>query len=144
MDPTGPSWFSICCYRVVTERTHSGGSRVMASVEARIGDVGVRRSATGVGPVHALDRALRACLSGHFPELDEMKLLDYFVSVSDADPGTAAQVKVLITFGDGEGSWDTGYVSENIIDASMEALCSGAIVGIMRGRSATRQAVVVG
>ena len=137
-------WFSICCYRVVTERTHAGGSQVKASVEARIGDDGVRRSASGVGPVHALDQALRACLSGHFPELDEMKLVDYSVSVLDAEPGTAAQVKVLITFGDRDGAWDTGYVSENIIDASMEALCAGAVVGIMRNRAVRKQAVVVG
>ena len=73
-----------------------------------------------------------------------MKLVDYSVSVLDAEPGTAAQVKVLITFADDNGSWDTGYVSENIIDASMEALCSGAVVGIMRTRAAVRQAVVVG
>jgi hypothetical protein len=53
-------------------------------------------------------------------------------------------VKVLITFADDDGAWDTGYVSENIIDASMEALCSGAVVGIMRSRAASRQAVVVG
>ena len=137
-------WFSICCYRVVTERTHSAGSQVKASVEARIGDDGVRRSATGVGPVHALDQALRKCLSGHFPELDEVKLVDYSVSVLDAQPGTAAQVKVIITFSDGTSTWDTGYVSENIIDASMEALCSGAVVGIMRARAARQQAVVVG
>ena len=137
-------WFSICCYRVVTERTHSGGASVKASVEARIGDAGVRRSATGVGPVHALDRALRACLRGHFPELDEVRLVDYFVTVLDADPGTAAKVKVVITFSDDAGKWDTGYVSENIIDASMEALCAGAVVGIMRTRAAQREAVVVG
>jgi 2-isopropylmalate synthase len=141
---SAPPWFSICCYRVVTERTHASGSTVKADVEARIGENGVRRSATGVGPVHALDQALRACLRGHFPELDEMRLVDYSVSVLDAEPGTAAQVKVLITFADDDGSWDTGYVSENIIDASMEALCSGAVVGIMRSRAASRQAVVVG
>ena len=137
-------WFSICCYRVVTERTHSAGSRVKASVEARIGDAGVRRSATGVGPVHALDNALRACLRGHFPELDEVRLVDYSVSVLDANPGTAAHVKVIITFADDDGTWDTGYVSENIIDASMEALCAGAVVGIMRSRAVRRHAVVVG
>lgn len=136
-------WFSICCYRVVTERTHAG-SRVKASVEARIGDAGVRRSATGVGPVHALDQALRSCLRGHFPELDEVRLIDYSVAVLDAKPGTAAQVRVVITFTDDDGTWDTGYVSENIIDASMEALCAGAVVGIMRSRAARKQAVVVG
>ena len=59
-----------------------------------------------------------------------MKLVDYSVSVLDAEPGTAAQVKVIITFADLDSTWDTGYVSENIIDASMEALCSGAVVGI--------------
>ena len=137
-------YFSICCYRVVTERTHTGASSVKASVEARIGSDGVRRSATGVGPVHALDQALRSCLRRHFPELDGMRLVDYSVSVLDAHPGTAAQVRVVISFADEDGTWDTGYVSENIIDASMEALCSGAVVGIMRIRAPRRQEAVVG
>ena len=137
-------WFSICCYRVVTERTHDAGSRVTASVEARVGPDGVRRSAGGVGPVHALDLALRACLRAHFPELDDVRLVDYSVSVLDSDPGTAAQVRVVITFADDAGTWDTGYVSENIIDASMEALCSGAIVGIMRARTTRTASAMVG
>lgn len=138
------AWFSICCYRVVTERTHDGGSKVKASIEARIGGEGVRREATGVGPVHALDNALRECLRGHFPELDAVRLVDYNVSVIGTTEGTSAQVRVVITFGDGAGTWDTGYVSENIIDASMEALCSGIVVGIMRARAVRKQAAVVG
>ena len=143
MDPLEAP-FSVCCYRVVTERTHSRGQRVEASVETLIGPAGVRRTAVGVGPVHALDQALRSCLRGHFPELDEMRLVDYSVSVLDANPGTAAQVRVVITFADEDDTWETGYVSGNVIDASMEALCAGAEVGIMRSRAVRKQAVVVG
>jgi 2-isopropylmalate synthase len=132
-------YFRVCGYKVVSERMHEGGSRVQAIVEVRIGAECVRRSATGVGPVHALDLALRSCLSAEFPELESVRLSDYRVSVVDADRGTAAQVRVLIQAGDGTAYWDAGCVSTNIVDASFEALCSTAVMGIMRGREGTRR-----
>jgi 2-isopropylmalate synthase len=132
-------YFRVCCYKVVSERMHEGGSRVQAIVEVRIGAECVRRSATGVGPVHALDLALRSCLSAEFPELEAVRLADYRVSVVDADRGTAAQVRVLIQAGDGTALWDAGCVSTNIVDASFEALCSTAVMGIMRGREGARR-----
>jgi 2-isopropylmalate synthase len=132
-------YFRVCSYKVVSERMHEGGSRVQAIVEVRIGAECVRRSATGVGPVHALDLALRSCLSSEFPELATVSLSDYKVSVVDADRGTAAQVRVLIEAGDGTAHWDAGCVSTNIVDASFEALCSSAVIGIMRRREGARR-----
>jgi 2-isopropylmalate synthase len=132
-------YFRVCGYKVVSERMHEGGSRVQAIVEVRIGAECVRRSATGVGPVHALDLALRSCLSSEFPELEAVRLSDYRVSVVDADRGTAAQVRVLIQAGDGTAHWDAGCVSTNIVDASFEALCSTAVMGIMRSREGARR-----
>jgi 2-isopropylmalate synthase len=132
-------YFRVCGYKVVSERMHEGGSRVQAIVEVRIGTECVRRSATGVGPVHALDLALRSCLSGEFPELESVRLSDYRVSVVDAERGTAAQVRVLIQAGDGTAYWDAGCISTNIVDASFEALCSTAVMGIMRGREGARR-----
>jgi 2-isopropylmalate synthase len=132
-------YFRVCGYKIVSERTHEGGSRVQAIVEVRIGVECVRRSATGVGPVHALDLALRSCLSSDFPELGAVSLSDYKVSVVDADRGTAAQVRVLIEATDGTAHWDAGCVSTNIVDASFEALCSSAVIGIMRGREGARR-----
>jgi 2-isopropylmalate synthase len=115
---------------------HSKTTLVQATVEVRIGIECIRRSATGVGPVHALDTALRACLLAEFPELGPVHLSDYKVTVVDATEGTGAQVRVLIQASDETGSWDVGCVSENIVDASFEALCSATVVGIMRGRAA--------
>jgi 2-isopropylmalate synthase len=128
-------YFDVCGYKVTSERLHHKESLIQAVVEVRIGHQCVRRSATGVGPVHALDNALRACLSSEFPELEEQRLSDYRVTVVDGTDATAAQVKVLITSTDGRDEWDAGCISENIIEASFEALCSSTIMGIMRARS---------
>lgn len=132
-------YFSVCGYKVISERMHSVSSRVQAIVEVRVDNECVRRSATGVGPVHALDNALRSCLGMRFPELDAVRLSDYRVSVVDASDGTAAEVKVLVQATDGTERWDAGCVSTNIVDASFEALCATAVMGIMRARSNHRR-----
>ena len=129
--------FGVCGYKVISERMHSRASHVQAIVEVRIGQSCVSRSATGVGPVHALDNALRACLTPHFPELQHVRLSDYKVSVIDAADGTGAQVRVLVEATNGDSTWDAGCVSDNVIDASFEALCSTAVMGIMRGSDAS-------
>src|SRR3954451_15405798 len=113
---------------------HERSSRVQAIVEVRIGSRCVRRGATGDGPVHALDKALRACLADDFPELDAVALSDYRVGVVDAAQGTGAEVRVVIQATDGAEKWEAGCVGRNIIDASFEALCSTAVLGIMRAR----------
>jgi 2-isopropylmalate synthase len=128
-----PPYFSVCGYKVTSERLYDH-SRVQAIVEVKVADRFVRRAATGVGPVHALDNALRDCLHADFPELTQVALSDYRVSVVDARSGTGAQVRVLVEATDGYSSWDAGCVSGNVVDASFEALCSTAIMGIMRAR----------
>ena len=135
-------YFDVCGYKVTSERLHHRESYIQAVVEVRIGHACVRRSATGVGPVHALDNALRACLADQFPELAEQRLSDYRVSVVDAADGTGAKVRVLISSTDGRETWDAGCISENIIEASFEALCSSTIMGLMRARSAPASAVL--
>lgn len=82
--------------------------------------------ATGVGPVHAIDRALRGALERFYPQIQETKLLDYKVRVLPAQgEGTASYVRVLIEFGDDHRRWATVGVSENIIHASYMALVDG-------------------
>ena len=132
------SYFGVCGYKVTSEKMHSRVSRVQAIVEVKVGNTCVRRSATGVGPVHALDAALRSCLANDYPEVASFSLSDYRVSVVDAADGTAAQVRVMIEATDGEARWDAGCISHNIVDASFEALCSTAVMGIMRSRAASR------
>ncbi len=79
-------------------------------------------AAMGNGPVNALDNALRKAALKHFPELAGVRLLDYKVRVLNAGEGTTAKVRVLIESGDDTGKWGTVGVSENVIEASWEAL----------------------
>ncbi|MDI6751254.1 MAG: citramalate synthase [bacterium] len=78
--------------------------------------------AEGDGPVNALDSAIRKALEKHYPEITGMQLIDYKVRVLDAKKGTAARVRVLIESKDREGHFGTVGVSENIIEASCEAM----------------------
>ena len=140
MSGTTP-FFTVCGYKVISERMHSVTSRVQAIVEVNTGSSCIGRSATGVGPVHALDNALRACLNDRFPELADVRLSDYRVSVVDASDGTGAEVRVVIEATDGHEPWAAEAVSDNIVDASFEALCSTAVEGIRRARSMTARTV---
>jgi 2-isopropylmalate synthase len=76
----------------------------------------------GDGPVNALDNALRKALLRFYPEISLIKLVDYKVRVLDEKQGTGAKVRVMIQSGDGSESWSTVGVSENIIEASFQAL----------------------
>ncbi len=82
-------------------------------------------AAEGDGPVNALDNALRKALLRFYPDLSNVKLVDYKVRVLDEKEATAAKVRVLIETSDGETTWSTVGVSTNIIEASWQALCDG-------------------
>jgi 2-isopropylmalate synthase len=79
-------------------------------------------AASGVGPVNALDNALRKALEKFYPGLADMRLNDYKVRVLPGTEGTAAKVRVLIESVDREAVWGTVGVSENILEASWLAL----------------------
>ena len=79
-------------------------------------------AAVGRGPVNALDNALRKALEKFYPKLKEMRLIDYKVRVLAANRGTAARVRVLIESSDKKKKWGTVGVSENIMEASWQAL----------------------
>ncbi|WP_254511361.1 citramalate synthase [Anatilimnocola floriformis] len=97
-----------------------------ATVKIRLnnqdGDQPRFESAEGDGPVNALDGALRKALNGTFPGLGDMRLIDYKVRVVNGEAGTAAKIRVIIESTDGEDTWGTIGVSENIIEASWLAL----------------------
>ncbi len=100
-----------------------GGEPVTeATVKLLIEDVLHHEVAEGDGPVNALDAALRKALNGHFPSLNDMQLVDYKVRVINSDAATAASVRVVIESRDGEDSWGTVGVHENVIEASWAAL----------------------
>ena len=90
-------------------------------------------AAEGNGPVNALDNALRKALESFFPCIRSMRLTDYKVRVIDESDGTGAIVRVHIETGDGIRTWGTVGVSENIIEASWQALADSLAFGLLKG-----------
>ena len=115
------SFFEIENYRVIIER-HHGELWAEATVKLNVNGQPVHTVAEETGPVGALDKALRLALEKTYPQLRDMKLRDYKVRILDGNSGAGSRTRVLIETGDGEKIWGTVGVSDNIIDASWEAL----------------------
>jgi 2-isopropylmalate synthase len=113
--------FSIETYHVSMRRDQKE-SICEATVRVRVSDEISHTVAEGDGPVNALDAALRRALVEFFPKLKAVALTDYKVRIINGKTGTAAKTRVLITSTDGHREWGTVGVSENIIEASLEAL----------------------
>jgi 2-isopropylmalate synthase len=88
--------------------------------------------ASGHGPVHALDVALRKCLSEMYPRIGDVRLTDYKVRVLGTSKGTDAKVRVLVEWSDHEKSWSTAGVSDDVIEASWNALVDALRLELMR------------
>ena len=93
-----------------------------ATIKVRVDDLYEHTAAEGDGPVNALDNALRKALQPFYPQIADVHLADFKVRVLDASAGTAASVRVLVESKDGKDIWGTVGVSENIIEASWQAL----------------------
>jgi 2-isopropylmalate synthase len=115
-------FFSLESYGVSSERDSQGCLKSEAKVRVRLNGTLREAVASGCGPVHALDRALRTALADDFECLATVHLTDYKVRVLDADNATAAKVRVLIRTTDEDESWSTVGVSDNILEASWQAL----------------------
>jgi 2-isopropylmalate synthase len=109
-------------YRVNVETDAQGQLVTEATVKVRVGEEVMHTVSEGDGPVNALDGALRKALQPAFPALSEMHLVDYKVRVVNARAETAAKVRVVIEWRDADSVWGTVGVSENIIEASWQAL----------------------
>ncbi|HTB80610.1 MAG TPA: citramalate synthase [Opitutaceae bacterium] len=116
-----PSFFEIEGYRVIIER-HLGELTAEATVKLKIDGKSFHTVAEEAGPIGALDRALRRALEQVYPQLKEMELRDYKVRILDSRDGAGSRTRVLIESGDAHGIWGTVGVSDNIVDASWEAL----------------------
>jgi 2-isopropylmalate synthase len=114
--------FERIAYRLNIETGSDGQPRTEATVKLKVGEETMHTVSEGDGPVNALDGALRKALMGVYPRLGEMHLQDYKVRVVNARAETAAKVRVVITWSDGDADWGTVGVSENIIEASWQAL----------------------
>ena len=115
--------FELMGFRVIVEKRRADEEPISeATVMVKVGTVIEHQVAVGTGPVDALDHALRKALEKFYPELQEVKLLDYKVRVLAGNQGTASRVRVLIESGDQKEKWGTVGVSENIMEASWQAL----------------------
>lgn len=126
--------FNLVGFRVITEQEGRDDKRCEATIKVTVDDRIEHTAAEGVGPVNALDNALRKALNEFYPELDEVTLSDFKVRVLDETSGTEAKVRVLIEMTDGEMTWRTVGVSENIIHASWQALTDGIDFKLMKTR----------
>lgn len=115
------TFFNLIDFRVSVEKTENGMFSE-ATVKVEVNGTEKHTVAEGDGPVNALDNALRKALDKFYPSLREVHLVDYKVRVIGGEEGTAAKVRVLVESADSKDSWETVGVSENIIEASWQAL----------------------
>ncbi len=123
--------FQINAYHV-SMRSEDGKSTCEATVKVQVDGKAAHTVAEGDGPVNALDSALRTVLSKFYPHLKKIKLTDYKVRILDSASGTAAKTRVLIQSSDGKDEWGTVGVSDNIIEASLQALVDSMEYRLMK------------
>ena len=129
--------FTLESFRVIVDDHEDTGARAKdamseATIKIHVGDERFVATGEGTGPVDALDNALRLAITQFFPEVAGMGLVDYKVRILDENVGTGAITRVVITTRDADGTWGTIGVSENIIEASWNALVDSIEYGLMR------------
>ena len=123
--------FDVVGYEVST-KLEGEETVTSASVTLRVSDTIHTSTATGNGPVHALDVCLRQCLAPVYPAITDVRLTDYKVRVLGAKGGTESKVRVLVEWTDHQRSWATAGISDNVIDASWRALVDALRLELMR------------
>ena len=126
------SFFNLKGFRVIVEKREDNKLISEATIKAEVKGKTVHTAAEGDGPVNALDGALRKALEQFYPVISKVYLIDYKVRVLDPKEATAAKVRVLIESSDGKDIWGTTGVSENIIEASWEALVDSVEYKLLR------------
>jgi 2-isopropylmalate synthase len=133
-------YFSLEGFRVITEKRGPRQEVLSeATIKVTVDDEKELTASEGVGPVNALDKALRKALTIFYPTLREMKLVDYKVRILETNKATEAVVRVLIQSGDGSGTWGTVGVSQNIMEASWLALVDSISYKLMKDEKAGKQ-----
>ncbi len=125
-------FFEVVSLEVNTKVIGNKQSQTTATVTIKAQDGVHSATASGHGPVNALDLCLRQCLSSLYPGISNVKLTDYKVRVLDSKKSTAAKVRVLVEWTDHTRSWATVGVSENVIEASWKALVDAIRLELMR------------
>jgi 2-isopropylmalate synthase len=129
-------YFDLLGFRVINEKKGDAPTDCEATIMLRGPDGRtVHEAAVGNGPVNALDTALRKALYAFYPELREVRLTDYKVRVLTEKRGTTANVRVLTESSDGVDHWGTVGVSENVVEASWQALVDSLVYKLMKDKS---------
>jgi 2-isopropylmalate synthase len=128
-------FFTVESLRVIADELPSGAFATEATVKVHVDGVRVVTTAEGNGPVNAIDAALRAAITTRYPALDRVHLVDFKVRILDGAAGTGAVTRVLLDATDGERTWSTIGVSENIIQASWQALSDSIVYALIHGRA---------
>ncbi|PZS03831.1 MAG: citramalate synthase [Pseudonocardiales bacterium] len=124
--------FALESYRVIVERRADGVVASEATVKLHARGERIVATGEGIGPVNALDRALRQSLERLYPQLADLDLVDYKVRILEGRHGSDAVTRVLVETGDGEHVWTTVGVHENVIEASWMALQDAVRYGLLR------------
>jgi 2-isopropylmalate synthase len=128
-------FFELEGFRVVIEKQSNKKITSEAIIKVKVKGVREHTAAEGDGPVNALDNALRKALKKFYPALSKMRLSDFKVRVLDENAGTAAKVRVLIQSQDEADTWSTIGVSENIIEASWQALVDSVEYKLLKDKA---------
>ena len=126
--------FRLESWRAIVEKRADGRVETEATVKVWVGGERYVRTAEGNGPVNALDRALREALVEIHPHLRDIELVNFKVRILDETKGTGAVTRVLLDVSDGDRVWGSIGVSENVIEASWEALVDSLEYGMQQGR----------
>ncbi|PIQ86349.1 MAG: citramalate synthase [Candidatus Omnitrophica bacterium CG11_big_fil_rev_8_21_14_0_20_45_26] len=125
-------YFEVLEVRVLDEKKAEKAPVSEATVKVKVGSDIEHTTANGDGPVNALDKALRKALKRFYPVVEKIHLSDYKVRVVNSQAGTAAKVRVFIQFQDEKDTWSTVGVSENVIEASWNALVEAIEYKLMK------------
>jgi len=134
--------FHLETFRIIVEKREDGETISEATVKVHVGGDRFIETAEGNGPVNALDKALRMAIERKFPEVDDIRLVNYKVRILDEDKGTAANTRVLIDTSDGRETWGSVGVGVNVVEASWQALVDSISYGLLRsaGEGPSREA----
>lgn len=132
--------FRLESHRVITDLREDGTWVTEATIKIHVGDERVLATAEGNGPVNALDGALRKAIGPTYPVLSQIHLTDFKVRVLDTSLGTGSVTRVLIDTTDGNRTWTTIGVSENVIEASWAALADSIVFGLLHADQAAQVA----
>jgi 2-isopropylmalate synthase len=127
--------FKLESWRTIAEKREDGKVQTEATIKIWVAGERYVRTAEGNGPVNALDKALRDAIGETYPHLKDIDLVNFKVRILNETKGTGAVTRVLLDASDGQKTWGAIGVSENIIEASWEALVDALEFGMQPGQA---------